>query len=213
VKACQFFVFIFFVQFFTATAFANTAASGFETSRDLIEDSPSNINLHNNGGTAATVYGLYVRQFSYVTPGQTCDHATVMYSADQNTTAGAFVAPVTIDAGKSAAIGANYLYNMIYGAAYFIHIFHPSNPPGCSLPGCTWGADTTVYNWCIYMGALAPVTTSGEYTSTVPPATDVASTGAYNYNLINNYIYLGPISCNDQTLACTVANSQKQSFP
>lgn len=201
-------------QFFVAAAFANTNSSAFMTPRDLMQnDTTSNINLHNNRSTPATAYGLYVRQFSYVTPGQSCDHATVMYSTTQNTAAGSFVMPVTVNANSSVAVGSNYLYNMIYQANYYVHILFTSSPPGCSLPGCTWGDDSTIYNWCIYLGALAPVATSTGYTANVPPSTDVASSsGLYDYNLISNYTYLGPISCNDRTLTCTVANQQTQSF-
>jgi len=214
VKTCRLFLFILFAQCIIATAFANTASAGFMSAQDLAKnDSASNINLHNNSGTDATVYGLYVRQFSYVMPGETCDQASVLYPASQNTTAGASLMPVTINAGKSAAIGANYLYNLIYGAIYYYNIIHPVTPQGCTLPGCTWGSDTTIYNWCVYLGALAPVTHSGDYTSNVPPSADIASTSDYNYNLINTYVSLGPISCNDQTLACTVATQQTQSFP
>lgn len=211
----QFFLlFSFLMQFLVATAFAHTALHGFMTPRDLLRnDSTSNINLQNNRSSAATVYGVYVRQFAYVTPGNTCANATVMYSSTQNTTAGSFVAPTLINAGKSAAIGSNYLYNMIYQANYYIGIIFPSSPPGCALPGCTWGSDSTIYNWCIYLGALAPVTTSAGYTANVPPSTDAASsTGLYNYNLVSSYTYLGPISCNDRTLTCTAANQQTQSF-
>jgi hypothetical protein len=159
------------------------------------------------------VFGLYVRQFSYVLPGDTCDHAVVMYPGSNNTTAGSFVMPTLINAGQSAALGSNYLYNMIYGAIYYLNIIVPSSPPGCALPGCTWGSDSTIYNWCIYLGALAPVSNTSNYTSTVPPSTDAASSpGLYNYNLISNYVSLGPISCNDQTMTCTVANQQSQPF-
>lgn len=207
-------LFPFLAQFLVTAAFAQSDPLKFATPRDLLRnESPSSINLQNNRNAAVTVYGLYVRQFSYVTPGSTCDSATVMYSASQNTTAGAMVMPTVIAPGKSAAIGSNYLYNMIYGAIYYLNIIIPSLPPGCALPGCTWGSDSTQYNWCIYLGALAPVSTSAGYTANVPPSTEAASNGnLYNYNLISSYIYLGPISCNDQTLTCSVSTQQTQSF-
>lgn len=190
-----------------------TTQSTFMTPRDRLNDTNANIILRNNSDSSKTAYGIYVRQYAYVTPGDSCDHATVIYSASSNITAGAVVTPVTIDAHKSAAVGGNYLYNMIYGAIYYENIIIPSSPPGCALPGCTWGSDSTIYNWCIYLGALAPVSTSTGYTANIPPSTDVASsTGNYNYNLISSYNYLGPISCNDQTLTCTVASQQTQSF-
>lgn len=206
---------IFLSQLVIATTFAQTDFSGFVTSRDLLNktSSASNINLKNDRSVTATVYGLYVRQYAYVAPGQSCDSATVIYPATNNLTAGAFVQPTTINAGRSAPVGANYLYNMIYEAIYYENIIIPSSPPGCALPGCTWGSDSTKYNWCIYLGALAPVSVSTGYTSTVPPSTEAASNSSfYNYNLITNYISIGPISCDDRTLSCAVANQQTQSF-
>jgi hypothetical protein len=186
----------------------------FMTPRDIFNhESTSNISLRNNRGLPATVFGLYVRQYSYVNPGDTCDHATVMYSTTENKTAGSFVMPTSISAGKSVAIGSNYLYNMIYEAIYYLNIIVPSSPPGCALPGCTWGSDTTKYNWCIYLGALAPVSVTSGYTASVPPSTVApSSSGLYNYDLVSSYVYLGPISCSDQTLTCRVSTQQTQSF-
>lgn len=214
-KTLKFFLALsFLIPFFVSQAFAQTDLSAFLTSKDLlVNNSNSNISLYNSTGGAVTVYGLYIRQFALVTPGQSCDHATTIYSTSQNTTAGAFVMPVQINPGQRAAVGANYLYNMIYEADYYVGIIIPSSPPGCQLPGCTWGADTTAYDWCIYLGALAPISTSAGYTSNVPPSTDLASSGVtYNYNLISSYVYLGPISCNDQTMTCATSTQQSQSF-
>lgn len=215
VKMLRFFLLIlFFSQFFIAPLYAQTNLSEFMTSRDLLGGEPaSNINLQNNRSSPAIVYGLYVRQYAYVTPGQSCSNATLIYPASNNTTAGAFVMPTQISSGKKAAVGSNYLYNMIYEAIYYENIIIPSSPPGCALPGCTWGSDITKYNWCIYLGALGPVSTSSGYTSSVPPSGDIASSvGTYDYNVIRDYVYLGPISCDDKTLTCTVANQQIQSF-
>ncbi len=205
---------IFFLLSFMALTFAQTNLAAFATPRDLLSnESVSNISLQNNRSSAATVYGLYVRQYAYVTPGQSCSNATVIYPATSNITAGAFVAPTVISPGKRAAIGSNYLYNMIYETIYYENIIIPSSPPGCALPGCTWGSDTTKYNWCIYLGALAPVSTSTGYTANVPPSTDAASSSSlYDYNMISNYIYLGPISCDDKAQTCTLASQQTQSF-
>lgn len=184
------------------------------STRDVLNsNATSNISLHNTRNTDMTVYGLYISQLSYVTPGQSCNNATVIYPATNDTTAGAFVMPTTIIANQSSAVGSNYLYNMLYSAFYYVNIIIPSSPPGCALPGCTWGSDTTQYNWCIYLGALAPVSSTTGYTANVPPATSPASSaGVYNYNLINSPVYLGPISCNDKTLTCSTANQQTQSF-
>ncbi|MDX1902357.1 MAG: hypothetical protein SFW66_10230 [Gammaproteobacteria bacterium] len=212
-RSSFFLLFLFSVQILLSTVSAQTNLHQFMTPRDMMnQDSVSGIQLKNNRSSAATVYGLYVNQYAYVTPGDTCDHSTIIYSTTQNTTAGAFVMPTVLNAGKSAAVGSNFLYNMIYSAIYYVNIIIPSSPPGCALPGCTWGSDSAIYNWCIYLGALAPVATSAGYTANVPPATDAASSGSYNYNVVSSYSYLGPISCNDQTLTCTVSTSQTQSF-
>lgn len=213
-KILRFVSLIFASQLVIVPALAQNNLSEFMTPRDLLHNnSASNINLQNNRSSAASVYGIYVSQYAYVTPGQSCSSAVTIYPVSNNTTAGAFVMPTVIGPGEKAAIGSNYLYNMIYEAIYYENIIIPSSPPGCALPGCTWGSDTTKYNWCIYLGALAPVSTSAGYTANVPPSTDAASSsGLYNYNLVSSYSYLGPISCDDRTLACTVASQQTQSF-
>lgn len=203
---------LFFIPIYAQTNF-----SGFKTSRDISNasngESNSNLGLQNNRNVATTVYGLYVRQYAYVLPGQSCNDATIIYPSANNITAGAFLTPTVINSQKKAAIGSNYLYNMIYTAIYYENIIIPVLPPGCALPGCTWGSDTTHYNWCIYLGALAPVSTSSGYNANVPPSADLASSiNLYNYNLINNYQYLGPITCNDITLTCSSQNQQVQVF-
>ncbi len=188
-------------------------SANFSTSKDLSAlVSESNFKLRNTGPSSATVYGLYVRQFSYVAEGQSCTSATVMYSSADNISAGAMVMPVTIEANAEAAVGENYLYNMIYNATYYFRIMNPVSPAGCALPGCTWGEDSTIYNWCLYVGAIAPVSVTGGYTAKVVPAVSTLSDAGYNYDLISSYEYIGPISCDDQTLTCSVASSQTQSF-
>lgn len=185
----------------------------FLTSQDLTSDhSESGIRLKSNKTTDATVYGLYIRELAYVTPGSGCNTATTIYNSSTNKAVGAVVTPVTIKAGKGANVGSNYLYNMLMQAFYYVGIIIPSSPPGCALPGCSWGSDTTLYNWCIYLGALSPVTTGGAYTASVPPSTELASSGPYDYNLITSYIMLGPISCDDETLSCHIADTQTQTF-
>lgn len=218
-----------FIIFFTVTFAALYPAAGaqapnkrpqpkystnFSTSKDAADSvSASLFKLKNTGASSAVVYGLYVRQFSYVAEGQSCTDATVMYSTEDNLSAGALVMPVTIEANTEADVGENYLYNMIYNAIYYLRIISPMDPPGCALPGCTWGEDTTIYNWCIYVGAIAPVSVTEEYTAKIVPYADsLSQVDQYNYNLTSSYEYIGPISCNDQTLTCSVATSQIQSF-
>lgn len=213
-KIDRFFLLILIFSFFTP-AFATSHSSSFITAYDLSNNnqSLSNISLQNDRNASTTVYGLYVRQYAYVLPGQSCNDATIIYPGSDNIAAGAYLTPISINAGKKAAVGSNYLYNMIYQAIYYENIIIPSSPPGCALPGCTWGSDTTQYNWCIYLGALAPVSTSSGYTANVPPSADLASNSVlYNYNLITNYNYIGPIACNDEMLTCITASQQTQAF-
>lgn len=205
----------FLVYSFATSVLAQTSLASFMSSQDVLQNDPSsNIYLQNTGSAATTVYGVYVRQYGLVDPGDNCDSPEPIYPGTNNITAGALVTPTLIRAGNSASVGQNYLYNMIFQAIYYERIIIPSSPPGCALPGCTWGDDTTIYNWCIYLGALAPVSRSDGYTSSVPPSTYLASdAGLYNYNLISSYVTLGPISCSDQTLSCTVESPQTQPFP
>lgn len=201
---------IFLPFLLVQTAFAQSIP-GFMTPRDSLDnDARSNIYLRNNRNIETTVYGLYVRQYAYVNAGSSCDSATTIYTG--NVTGGATVLPVVIGAGKSASLGSNFLYNMILTAIYYENIIIPSSPPGCALPGCTWGEDTVKYNWCIQLGALAPVGNTSPYTAKVPPSTDNASGVGYNYNLISTYVDLGPIACDDQALSCTVSGLQTQAF-
>lgn len=181
-------------------------ASDFQTP----QDSTSGIRLHNASNADKTVYGLYIRELAYVTPGNACNTSTPIYNSATNQAIGSVVSPVTIKAGDTVNLGANYLYNMLFQAFYYAAV--SSLPPSCSLPGCTWGDDSAIYQWCIYLGALSPVTTTSGYTANVPPSADIASSGAYNYNLISSYITLGPITCNDETLTCRVENNQTQNF-
>ncbi len=205
------FILLTLTPFLVASAYAQTVSSEFATPRDFLRAQyKSNINLQNNQNASVTVYGLYVRQFAYVAPGESCEHAHEIYLAAENLPSGSFVTPTTIASGKSAVIGSNYLYNMIYGAIY--HAITTATSP-CELPGCTWGNDSTIYNWCIYLGALAPVAVSTGYTANVPPSTEeVSDVGIYDYSLTKNYAYIGPISCNDNTLTCAVTTLQTQSF-
>lgn len=188
-------------------------STNFSTARDIsTSPSESHVKLHNTAATSTVVYGVYIRQFAYVTPGQSCISPTAIYSSTINTAAGAMVMPVTIGANSEVSIGANYLYNMIYNAMYYVQVVNPSSPPGCALPGCTWGSDLTAYNWCIYVGVIAPVTVTASYTSKVVPSTTTVSGGGYNYNRVSDYHYIGPITCNDQTLTCSLSTAQVQSF-
>ncbi|OFZ31289.1 MAG: hypothetical protein A2622_01485 [Bdellovibrionales bacterium RIFCSPHIGHO2_01_FULL_40_29] len=220
------FVFFFFaMQSFSAgmpplkSKSSLTKNVNFFSASDLnITQVKSNIKVKNGNFSSQNIYGLYVRQLAQVPVGQPCTSASIIYpntgaGAASNTAVGTFVMRVIIDPSHEAEVGANFLYNMIYNTSQYIQTTYPSSPPGCSLPGCTWGSDTTLYNWCIHLGVIAPVSiSSGFTTSNIVPSTKLASTTDYNYNLASSYEYLGPISCDDQQLTCSVASSQIQSF-
>jgi hypothetical protein len=199
--------------------FAEKGLNKFVSSSDFLEGrTASNIFLQNTQASSKTVYGLYVRQLAMVSStASTCSGATTLYSGGGNLAAGAVIMPVEVSAGKKAEVGPNFLYNMIYQGLYHAQNVIPSEYPACMLPGCTWGSDPSPgKKWCIYMGALSPsATNESDYTSSLPPHTEsTSSSGHYNYDLIGSggYSYLGPISCSDQTLSCSVADAQTQSF-
>lgn len=150
-----------------------------------------------------------------------------MYSSADNIAAGAIVMPVTIEANTEAAVGQNYLYNLIYNGIYYIKNNVGSSP--CSLPGCSWpGDDPSVTGWCLTVNVMSPdssYTYSNYVNGANSPASVVPYSNAgtsipfdYNYDLIDPSTLgtgnscLGPIACDDQDLTCTVSTPQNQSF-
>jgi hypothetical protein len=179
------------------------------TARDINANSLSNITLQNKLGTPVTVYALYVPQLSYTSTD--CNFATVLYTSTN--AGGAFLMPVTIKANQKIPIGQNFLYNMLYTAIYYNNQ-QALSPSPCTLPGCTWGiTDTTVYNWCIYLGALSPAGGNTATTSSVPPYGQAVNGAGYNYDLVTQYSYIGPITCSDPNLTCSVTRAQNVAFP
>ena len=199
---------------FIAWTFATAcfAVSNFVTPRDIASrQSWSNVKLKNLSASPKTIYGIYIRQMAYVTPGQSCDSAVPIFDASENLAVGAVVMPVTMVAQGETPVGKNYLYNMIYSANYYI-MTNVFSTPYCALPGCKWGSDSAIYNWCIYLGALAPISVTDGYTANAPPFALPVSGMGFNYNVVADYDYIGPISCNDMTLTCSVLTPQSQSF-
>jgi hypothetical protein len=169
----------------------------------------SNITLQNKSGSPVTVYALYVPQLSYTSTD--CNLSTVLYTSTN--ASGAFLMPVTMMANQKIPIGQNFLYNMLYTAIYYYNQ-QALTPSPCTLPGCTWGVtDTTVYNWCIFLGALSPASGNTATTSSVPPYAGAVSGAGYNYDLVTQYNSIGPITCNDQNLTCSVSSAQNVAFP
>jgi hypothetical protein len=178
------------------------------TARDVYASSLSNITLQNKSEAPVNVYALYVPKLSYTDTD--CNLATVLYTSTN--TGGAFLMPVTIMPNQKIPIGQNFLYNMLYTAIYYNNQTSSASP--CTLPGCTWGAtDTTVFKWCVYIGALSPADNNTATTSSAPPYGEAVTGAGYNYDLVTQYSYIGPITCNDQNLTCSVSNAQNVAFP
>jgi hypothetical protein len=131
--------------------------------------------------------------------------------------AGAILTPLTVPAATSVPIGRNYLYNMLMTWIYF----GSYNGYGfsCALPGCSWPGDTGKYNWCIKVGVVKPVSTP--YTASAPPFAWPTASFFDNYDYdaipnVNDYVWIGPFSCDDQTLECSAISpaitSHEQNF-
>ncbi len=179
------------------------------TARDVVNNTYSNISIQNKTGAAITVYGVYVNQFAS-TNGD-CTSPTVLYSGTPAHAAGAFVTPMPLNTNQSVLIGQNYLYNMLYTAIYYGN--QPSTTLPCMLPGCSWSGDASPADqWCIYLGVMSPSTDTTAAAS-VPPYANLMTGEGYNYDLVTHYSYIGPITCNDQTLTCSVATAQNVPFP
>jgi hypothetical protein len=192
------------------------------TARDMQGPDLSRITITNLTAAPASVSGLFIASFD-INDCSSCFGGIV--SGDN--LGGAVVSPVTFKTNQSLPIGQNYLYNMIYNGIYYIKNTAGSSP--CSLPGCSWpGDDPNVKGWCITINVVSPNSsyTSSNYTNgSNPPANAPAYSNAgnstpfnYKYDLINpntlgvGNACLGPITCNDKTLACQVATAQNESF-
>ena len=189
------------------------------TARDIQTNSFSNITIQNKTGEAITVYGLYINQFADNTPTpHDCTSPNTLYLAYPTyAAAGAFVSPIALATNQTIPIGKNYLYNMIYTAIYYGN--QTAAPMPCTLPGCSWpgngssvAPDQTGDEWCVYLGILAPAA-GNSTTSNVPPMAKPVSDTGYNYDVVTQYGYIGPISCDDQTLTCSVSRAQNVAFP
>ena len=203
------------------------------SARDVVGRSFSNITIQNKTGAPITVYGLYINQLGY-NQAANCVSATALYpinvnpdiSNPSNLAGGAFVTPISFMTNQKLPIGQNYLYNMLYTAIYYNNQLPncthdtTSAPPDvcspCTLPGCTWFTDINIYpaeNWCIYLGVLSPAKNNTASASNVPPYGYAVRGAGYNYDLVTQYNYIGPITCDDRTLTCSVATTQNVPFP
>lgn len=200
----------------------NPIADDLMTARDMQSLDLSNITITNNNTLPVSVSGLFIASFDI----NDCSACYGSVVAGDNM-GGAVVSPITFKANQSIPIGQNYLYNMIYNGIYYIKNTVGSSP--CSLPGCSWpGDDTTVKGWCISIN-VASLNSNYTYSHYMnglnPPASAPAYSNAgnstpfnYKYDLIDpntlgiGNACLGPITCNDKTLACHVATAQNESF-
>lgn len=189
---------------------------------DVEQNAKSNVSITNGTSEAITSYGLFIASYD-INDCSSCFGNVV--SGDN--AGGAMVQPVTVKPGQSLAIGQNFLYNMLYNGIYFIKNTVGSSP--CALPGCSWpGDDPNVHGWCITMNAISAhssYTASHYQNGSHPPANVPAYSAAgnsipfnYKYDLVNpatlgsGNACIGPITCNDKTLTCKVANAQHETF-
>ena len=214
-NGCCFLMFVFVLWFASVTR-AETLQDHppmnqqLMTARDIAAYASSNITIQNKTGAPITVYGLYINQFASSNNGF-CESLNNVYYTNNNT-GGAFVSPVSFKVNEKIQLGSNYLYNMLYtGIFYGNSIQSPLPPMPCALPGCTWPGDTPS-TWCLYIGVLSP-SSQNQTTSTIPPFGTAASSGTYNYDLVQIYGSIGPITCNDQSLTCSVSRPQYVAFP
>lgn len=192
------------------------------TARDMQGQDLSNITITNRTAASISASGLFIASFD-VNDCSACFGGVV--SGDN--LGGAVVSPVTFKANQSVPVGQNYLYNMLYNGIYYIKNTVGSSP--CSLPGCSWpGDDPNVHGWCVSINIVSSNSsyTYSNYTNgSNPPANAPAYSAAgnsvpfnYKYDLIDpntlgtGNACLGPITCNDKTLTCKVANAQSESL-
>lgn len=192
------------------------------TARDMTENKLSNISLINRTGEQVSASGLFIASFD-VNDCSACFGGVV--SGDN--AGGTSISPVTIKSNQSIPIGQNFLYNMIYNGIYYIKNTAGSSP--CSLPGCTWpGDDSNVHGWCLTINALSVGASYNHSTYTngsnpaakAPPYSQAGNSPPFNYqyDLINpntlgtGSACLGPITCDDTTLTCSVSTAQSESI-
>lgn len=200
----------------------NPSSAILMTGQDISNNALSNVTISNNTNQPITVYGLYIASYD-INDCSACFGGVV----SGNNAGGTVASPITFRVGQTAPVGQNYLYNMLYNGIYFIKNTVGSSP--CSLPGCSWpGDDPGVTGWCISVGVVSLDSnyTHSSYTNGSNPPANTVTYGAavtsppnnYNYDLVNpnslgtGAACIGPITCNDQSLTCSVQTAQNESF-
>jgi hypothetical protein len=194
------------------------------TAQDIRNNALSNITLSNQTSQTVTVNGLFIVSVDTAAGSDNCSVCSGGVIGGDNMS-GAVASSVVLPVNKSAAIGQNYLYNMIYNEMYFIRANIGSV---CALPGCSWPGDTPNTQWCVGINAASlnsnytynPTYKNGSTAAAVPAygSAGLSSPYNYNYDLINpntlgvGTACLGPITCNDQTLTCSVSTPQSEAF-
>lgn len=220
-KAC--FFYICSVMSLTMSAYAENndpKEVGLMTARDVLEKSVSNINIKNGTNQTITASGLYIVSLEQ----DDCSACSGGIVGGDNV-GGAFASFVTFGANQTLAIGQNYLYNMLYNEMYYART---TISAPCLLPGCSWPGDSPNEGWCITINAasLDSDYTFSNYQNGSNPPSNIPAYGEagnsnpfdYQYDLIDpstlggGNACLGPITCNDKTLNCKVANAQTETF-
>lgn len=196
----------------------DTSAYSLMTATDMKANISSNITIVNRTGQAIPSAGLFIAAVDSAANSDNCSVCTGAIIGGDNLM-GAVLSPVDFKVNAAAPIGQNYLYNMIYNAIYFINK-NALSP--CALPGCSWPSDTPT-QWCLSFNAIsrhASYTFSTHSTANSPPYGEGGNSipFEYKYDLFNpNQIAtgnpcIGPVTCNDKTLTCTVSTPQSASF-
>lgn len=197
------------------------------TMQDMQNNAVSNVTITNGTGQNIPAATLFISNYDAISPTDgDCSICTGGITGGGNL-GGVVLSPVTFNPSQVLPIGQNYLYNMIYNGIYFIKTTAGSS--ACALPGCSWPGDTP-QRWCLDINIISRHSsyTYSTYTSGSNPPANTPAYGAagdsppdqfnYKYSLINPALQgvgnacIGPITCNDKTLTCTVSTAQNETF-
>ena len=185
--------------------------SVFASAKDLSESAYSNVTIQNKTGASVQSSGLYINTLASVAAAvKSCSSPAVLYNSGD--AGGSFVSLIPFQNNQTIQISANYLYNMIFTAIFYANS-QPSTLTPCALPGCTWTTDSAPVSWCIYLGAMSPRGGNTSSTAVVPPYSYPVNDTGYHYDLVSHYHYIGPITCDDTAMSCSVSSIQNQTFP
>lgn len=188
------------------------------TAVDVQSALSSNITISNPTNQTIVSSGLFIASYDV----NDCSVCNGNILAGDNV-GGVMASFVTFKPRQTVALGQNYLYNMLYNGMFYLRS-NISTP--CLLPGCSWPGDDPTVKWCITINAMSPDSsyTFSNYTNGSSLPAKVPAYGnpgnsnplSYKFDLIDpatlgtGQACLGPITCDDKTLTCTVASTQNE---